>query len=107
MSDATSPKYYQFGDVQLIAISGKLTGCGAQAVQYVARSTRMDGCNKGQSITAQIEDLRKAKVFIDFEIERLESMPKAIEEISSFDAARWERDRERARSQMGVTSYGR
>lgn len=74
MSDATSPKYYQFGDVQLIAISGQLTGCGAQAVQYVARSTRMDGNNKGVEIGSQIEDLEKAKVFIDFEIERLKAV---------------------------------
>lgn len=73
MSDATSPKYYQFGDVQLIAISGKLTGCGAQAVQYVARSTRMDGNNKGKTVAAQIEDLEKAKVFIGFEIDRLKA----------------------------------
>lgn len=71
MSDATSPKYYQFGDVQLIAVSGKLTGCGAQAVQYVARSTRMDGKNKGVTVDARIEDLEKAKIFIDFEIDRL------------------------------------
>lgn len=73
MSDATSPKYYQFGDVQLIAVSGKLTGCGAQAVQYVARSTRMDGSNKGKTVAAQVEDLEKAKVFIDFEIDRLKA----------------------------------
>lgn len=71
MSDATSPRYYQFGDVQLIAVSGKLTGCGAQAVQYVARSTRMDGKNKGVTVDARIEDLEKAKIFIDFEIDRL------------------------------------
>ncbi|SHT25398.1 MULTISPECIES: hypothetical protein [Mycobacteroides] len=80
MSDATSPKYYQFGDVQLIAISGKLTGCGAQAVQYVARSTRMDGNNKGKTVAAQIEDLEKAKVFIGFEIDRLRSsLPKVVD----------------------------
>lgn len=81
MSDATSPKYYQFGDVQLIAVSGKLTGCGAQAVQYVARSTRMDGSNKGKTVAAQVEDLEKAKVFIDFEIDRLRASVKQVVDI--------------------------
>lgn len=62
--------YYKFGGVQVIDISRHLTGNGAQALQYVARACRLDGNNKGATFT-QIEDLEKARDFIDNEIERL------------------------------------
>jgi hypothetical protein len=66
-SDAINPKYYQFSNgVQLIDITENLNGNGAQAVQYVTRSTRLDGNNKGDVL----EDLNKAKWFIDREIRR-------------------------------------
>lgn len=46
----TDPKYYQFPHgVQLIDITENLSGNGAQAVQYIARSTRMDGVRKGKT----------------------------------------------------------
>lgn len=67
--DATDPNHYKFGDVEVRQISGYLTGFGAQALQYVARATRMDGQNKGDAV----EDLRKAVRFIEWEIERLEA----------------------------------
>lgn len=67
--DAIDPNYYKFpGGVEVRQISAHLTGFGAQALQYIARSTRLDGNNKGD----QIENLRKSIRFIEWEIERLE-----------------------------------
>lgn len=61
--------YYSFpGGVEVRQISAHLTGFGAQALQYVARSTRLDGKNKGDVVS----DLRKAIDFITWEIERLQ-----------------------------------
>lgn len=63
------PKYYEFPNgVTVRHISSHLTGNGAQALQYVARSCRLDGNNKGDSV----EDIRKAIDFLNWEIERLE-----------------------------------
>lgn len=68
----TSPVYYRFPNgAETNQITGHLTGFGAQAAQYVIRSTRLDGNNKGETVEEQILDLEKAKVFIDFEIARL------------------------------------
>lgn len=68
--DAVNPSHYQFpSGVEVRQISGYLTGFGAQALQYVARATRMDESNKGD----RIEDLRKAVKFIEWEIARLET----------------------------------
>lgn len=67
--ETISPNYYQFPDgTQTIQVTRWLTSNGGQAVQYITRSTRIDGLTKGD----QIEDLRKAKVFIDDELTRLE-----------------------------------
>lgn len=61
--------YYDFpGGVEVRQISAHLTGFGAQALQYVARSTRLDGKNKGDVVS----DLTKAIDFIRWEIERLQ-----------------------------------
>ncbi|WP_280350409.1 hypothetical protein [Nocardia abscessus] len=70
MGDAINPDYYKSGwsnGVELIDITENLTGNGAQAVQYVARSTRLDGVTKDDPI----EDLTKAIWFIEREIQRL------------------------------------
>jgi hypothetical protein len=70
MGDAINPDYYKAGwsnGVELIDITENLTGNGAQAVQYVARSTRLDGVLKGDPV----EDLTKAVWFIQREIQRL------------------------------------
>lgn len=65
---ATDPSYYKFpSGAQVREISTYLTGNGAQALQYIARSTRLDGNNKGD----QVENLQKAVLFIQWEIERL------------------------------------
>lgn len=66
---ATDPNHYKFGDVEVRQISGHLTSFGGQALQYIARATRLDGNNKGDAI----EDLKKSLRFIQWEIERLES----------------------------------
>ena len=62
-------EYYKFPNgVSVRDISSHLTGNGAQALQYVARSCRLDGNNKGDSVA----DIRKAIDFLNWEIERLE-----------------------------------
>ena len=65
-----SPDYYVFpGGVQVIDISRHLTSNAGQAVQYIARSSRIDGVTKGD----QLPDLRKAADMIADEIARLEA----------------------------------
>lgn len=66
---AVDPGHYKFGDVEVRQISGHLTSFGGQALQYIARATRLDGKNKGDAI----EDLKKSLRFIQWEIERLEA----------------------------------
>lgn len=62
--------YYAFpGGVEVKDISAHLTSFGGQALQYVARATRLDGKNKGE----QVKDLMKAIDFIQWEIERLKN----------------------------------
>lgn len=69
-SDAIDPGYYTFpGGVEVRSISAHLTSFGGQALQYIARSTRLDGNNKGDTV----ENIRKAIKFLEWEIERLES----------------------------------
>lgn len=67
---ATSPGYYKFpSGAEVRQISSYLTGNGAQALQYIARSTRLDGINKGD----RIENLEKALLFTQWEIDRLKA----------------------------------
>lgn len=65
--EAVVPDHYQFGPVRVHQISGYLTAFSAQALQYIARSSRIDGNNKGDAR----EDLLKAQRFINLELERL------------------------------------
>lgn len=70
-----APRYYLFpGDVQLRQITSHLTGNSAQAVQYIVRSSRLDGENKGIFTTDLIEDLEKAQEFVAEEIRRLSAI---------------------------------
>lgn len=65
---AVNPSHYDFpGGVQVKDISAHLTSFGGQALQYIARSTRLDGMNKGEQVT----DLQKAIKLIEWEIERV------------------------------------
>lgn len=68
-NDPINPSYYRFpSGAETIDITQFLTGNGAQATQYVVRSTRFDKELKGNPI----EDLHKAIWFIEQEIARLE-----------------------------------
>lgn len=68
-SDPVSPNHYQFpGGAEVSQISGWLTANAAQALQYIARSSRIDGNNKTGDPR---EDLKKAIRFLEFELERL------------------------------------
>lgn len=63
--------YYKFGDTEVRDISRHLTGNAAQAVQYIARSCRLDGLNKHADLEKRIEDLDKARDMLLDEIWRL------------------------------------
>lgn len=68
--DPVDPDHYRFpGGIETRQISAHLTSLGGQALQYIARSTRLDGANKGDPVT----DLRKAIRLLEWEIERIET----------------------------------
>lgn len=80
-NDPINPNYYQFpSGAETIDITQFLTGNGAQATQYIVRSTRFDKELKGNPL----EDLRKAIWFCEKEIERLEE----AEDIDSKESAK-------------------
>lgn len=67
-TDPANPDYYKFPNgAETIDITEWLSGCGAQAVQYIVRATRTDGKVKGDPI----EDLTKTLWFVRREIDRL------------------------------------
>lgn len=62
------PSYYLMPNgVEVKEIARYLVSNGGQAVQYIARATRIDGIIKGNPIS----DLEKARNMIDDEINRL------------------------------------
>lgn len=68
-----SPNVYQFPNgVEVKDISAHLTSFGGQAVQYIARATRLDGVVKG----LPVQDLYKAIELLKWEAERLEALQK-------------------------------
>lgn len=68
-----SPNVYQFPNgVQVKDISAHLTSFGGQAVQYIARATRLDGVVKG----LPVQDLYKAIELLKWEAERMEALEK-------------------------------
>ena len=70
MNNAIDPNYHQFpGGHEVRHISAHLSSFGGQAIQYVARSTRLDGKNKGDTV----EDHQKAIKFLEWEIQRMEA----------------------------------
>jgi hypothetical protein len=91
VTNAIDPGHYKgfSNGAQVIDISENLTSNAGQAVQYIARSCRLDGANKGD----QIEDLTKAAWFIARELERL-----ATANRSPIDQAEWDRLASRADS---------
>lgn len=67
-------EHYKFPNTaEVIDITRYLSSNGGQAVQYIARSTRMDGNNKGD-LRGRLKDLEKARDFITDEELRLESI---------------------------------
>ncbi|AEV52119.1 hypothetical protein [Rhodococcus phage RGL3] len=93
MTDATNPDVYQgfSNGAQVIDITENLNGNGAQIVQYVARSTRIDGVVKDDPI----EDLKKAKWFVErelarqVEIEAVKTAPATVPEDPWLTPAVW------------------
>lgn len=70
-TNSVDPSHYDFpGGVQVKDVSAHLTSFGGQALQYIARSTRLDGMNKGEQVT----DLQKAIRLLEWEIERVEGL---------------------------------
>lgn len=67
-NNAVSPNVYKFPKAEVRDISAHLTSYGGQVVQYVARSTRLDGIFKDD----RVQDLEKAKLMIQWEIDRLQ-----------------------------------
>ncbi len=71
MSDPVSPDHYQFGNgAQVIDITEHLTFNRGNVVKYVARAGKKDA-------SKEIEDLRKARFYLNREISRL-TMTKRI-----------------------------
>lgn len=67
-------EHYKFPNTsEVIDVTRYLSSNGGQAVQYIARSTRMDGNNKGD-LRDRLKDLEKARDFITDEELRLESI---------------------------------
>ena len=63
-----APSYYRMpSGIEVKEIARYLSSNGGQAVQYIARATRIDGEVKGEPI----RDLEKARDMIDDEIKRL------------------------------------
>lgn len=79
MNDAINPDVYQgfSNGAQMIDITENLNGNGAQAVQYIGRSTRLDGVVKGDPI----EDLTKAKWFVERELARQLAEREAVDPV--------------------------
>lgn len=70
-SAVKSPSYYVLPNGhEVIEFSQWLNGNGAQAVQYIARATRIDGVIKDDPI----QDIEKAILFLKAEKNRLESL---------------------------------
>ena len=68
-----SPNVYQFPNgVEVKDISAHLTSFGGQALQYIARATRLDGVVKG----LPVQDLYKAIELLKWEAERMEALQK-------------------------------
>lgn len=65
-SNPVEPPHYDFpGGVKVIDLTEHLSFCRGNVVKYVARAGRKD-------IAAELEDLQKARWYLDREIERLE-----------------------------------
>jgi hypothetical protein len=64
MSDPISPDHYQYPGFEVIDLTEQLNFCRGNVVKYVARAGRK---------TDELEDLYKARWYLDREIDRLEN----------------------------------
>lgn len=69
--DETNPEHYQnfSNNTEVIDIAENLSYNAGNAVKYLARATRTDGQTKHEN---PLTDLRKAKWYVEREIDRLE-----------------------------------
>ena len=70
------PAYYLMpdGKTQVKDVAQHLTGNSSQAVQYVARSSRLDGNNKSKHRAGRLQDLKKAADMIVAEVQRVATL---------------------------------
>lgn len=69
-NNAVSPNVYKFPKAEVRDISAHLSSFGGQAVQYVARATRLDGLVKGNPV----QDIEKAIQVLQWELERMQEV---------------------------------
>lgn len=71
--DATNPNHYRgfSHGSEVIDITENLSFNGGNVVKYAARATRMDAGNKSGTLDGQIQDLEKARWYVDRELRRL------------------------------------
>ena len=81
-----TPRYYSFpGYIEAIQITRHLTSIGGQAVQYIARSCRLDGNNKHPD---SAEDLLKAIDLLYDELFRIKGVsPQQLTTLEDFRKA--------------------
>ena len=65
MSDPTNPSYYKTYPVEVIELTSHMDFCRGNAVKYLARAGLKDPAT-------ELEDLRKARWYIDYAISMLE-----------------------------------
>lgn len=85
--DPINPPHYKgfANGAQVIDITEGLSFAGGNAVKYVARACRLDGAIKGNPV----EDLKKARWYIDRELSRLTTTPKTAQPaVKDMDRAR-------------------
>lgn len=84
--DPINPPHYKgfTSGAQVIDITEGLSFAGGNAVKYVARACRIDGVIKGDPV----EDLKKARWYIDRELARLTTTDTAQPVVKDMDRAR-------------------
>lgn len=92
MSDAINPNHYKgfSNGAEVIDIAEHLTFNAGNIVKYAARAGRFDESLNKNDLEGRVEDLKKARKYLDREIERLggdsssEPLEFAIEKMNDF-----------------------
>lgn len=73
MSDAVNPNHYKgfSNGAEVIDIAEHLTFDAGNVVKYAARAGRLDESLNKNDLEGRVEDLKKARKYLDREIERL------------------------------------